>query len=132
MGVDLKNLIGAQGKQLVISEWGVGGGTPEGKEIAGNLTYVAANPFFGTWYPYTYDKDPWVNQDFSKYRRSLYAATSDWLKKRGGPNVRVDGLYVWNAGSWDALGVNPNSGGSWVDPQLQASVRAHNAYVNSA
>ena len=31
-------------------------------------------------------------------RRKLYSATSDWLKKRGGPTYRVDGLYVWNAG----------------------------------
>lgn len=95
------------------------------------MTDVAAQPFFGTWYPYAREKDPWVNPEFSAYRKKLYSATSDWLKGRGGPNLRVDGMYVWNAGSWDALGVNPNSGGSWVDPTLQTMVRAHNAYVNS-
>jgi hypothetical protein len=131
MGVDLRKLVNQQGKKLVISEWGVGGGTPEGKKIAANVTDVAAQPFFGTWYPYTYDKDPWVKPEYSAYRRKLYRATSDWLKGRGGPNLRLDGLYVWNAGSWDALGVNPTSGGSWIDPSLQSMVRDHNAYVNS-
>jgi len=123
--------VNKKGKKLVISEWGVGGGTPEGKKIAANVTDVAAQPFFGTWYPYTLEKDPWVRPEYSAYRRKLYKATSDWLKGRGGPNLRVDGLYAWNAGSWDALGVNPNSAGSWVDPSLQAMVREHNAYVNS-
>lgn len=131
MGVDLRKLVNQQGKKLVISEWGVGGGTPEGKLIAANVTDVAAQPFFGTWYPYTYDKDPWVKSDYSAYRKKLYRATSDWLKGRGGPNLRLDGLYVWNAGSWDALGVNPTSGGNWIDPSLQSMVRDHNAYVNS-
>jgi hypothetical protein len=130
-GVDLLDLINRKGKQLVISEWGIGGGTPEGKKIAPDLEYVAANPFFGLWYPYAYDKDPWTNPEYNAYRRKVHKATAEWLKSRGGPRLRVDGLYTWNAGSWDSLGVNVNSGGSWIDPQIQSMVRAHNAYVNS-
>lgn len=131
IGVDLRKLVNDQGKKLVISEWGVGGGVEEGDEIAPTLSDVARTPFFGLWYPYKPANDPWTIPEYSAYRRKLYRATSDWLKKRGGPNLRLDGLYMWTAGSWDGVGVNPNSGGSWVDPQLQAMVRAHNAQVNS-
>lgn len=38
--------------QLVISEWGVGGGTQDGNGIAPDLDFVAGRPFFGLWYPY--------------------------------------------------------------------------------
>jgi hypothetical protein len=131
MGIDLRKLVNEQGKKLVISEWGVGGGTPDGKKVAPDLNYVASNPFFGLWYPYSPEKDPWTNPQYSDYRRKVYRATSDWLKKRGSPGIRVDGLYTWNAGTHDALGVNPTSGGSWIDPQIQSLVRSHNAYVNS-
>lgn len=38
--------------QLVISEWGVGGGTQDGNGIAPDVEFVAGRPFFGLWYPY--------------------------------------------------------------------------------
>jgi hypothetical protein len=38
--------------QLVISEWGVGGGTQDGQGIAPDVEFVAGRPFFGLWYPY--------------------------------------------------------------------------------
>lgn len=115
----------------MISEWGVGGGVEKGDKVASSVEQVAKTPFFGLWYPYNSANDPWTNADFSAYRRKLYKATSDWLKTRGGPRLRVDGLYTWSAGSWDATGVNPQSAGSWVDPQIQSLVRSHNAQVNS-
>jgi hypothetical protein len=131
LGVDLRKLVNDQGKKLVISEWGVGGGVEQGDKIATSLERVAKQPFFGLWYPYQSDKDPWTNPDYAAFRRKLYKATADWLKSRGGPTLRVDGIYMWNAGSWDATGVNPTSGGNWVDPAIQSLVRAHNAQVNS-
>lgn len=131
LGVDLRKLVNDQGKRLVISEWGIGGGVEEGDKIASSLEKVARNPFFGLWYPYKGENDPWANPEYANYRRKLYKATADWLKKRGGPNLRLDGVYMWNAGSWDAVGVNPTSGGNWIDPKIQSMVRAHNAQVNS-
>jgi len=133
-GVDLKGLLN-KGKRLVISEWGIGGGTMDGSKIAANLADVAGYPFFGLWYPYATNKDPWRNPQFNAYRRKLYSATSDWLKKKGGPTYRVDGLYVWNAGSWDATGVHfatAGNGGSWQDGQITEMVKAHNKAVNQA
>jgi hypothetical protein len=38
--------------QLVISEWGIGGGTQDGQGIAPDVTFAAGHPFFGLWYPY--------------------------------------------------------------------------------
>jgi hypothetical protein len=54
--------------QLVISEWGLGGGTQDGNGIAASLTDVAGHPFFGLWYPYAARKDPWRNQQYNNYR----------------------------------------------------------------
>lgn len=54
--------------QLVISEWGLGGGTQDGKAIAANLTMLASHPFFGLWYPYEPAKDPWRNSQYNDYR----------------------------------------------------------------
>ena len=104
----------------------------QGDKIAPSLERVAKTPFFGLWYPYRSENDPWKNPEYAAYRRKLYKATSDWLKTRGGPRLRLDGVYVWSAGSWDALGVSPQSGGNWIDPQIQSMVKAHNAYVNGA
>jgi hypothetical protein len=53
---------------LVISEWGLGGGTQDGNGIAGSLADVAGHPFFGLWYPYATSKDPWRNQQYNDYR----------------------------------------------------------------
>jgi hypothetical protein len=36
-------------EQLVISEWGIGGGTQDGSSIAKTLEDVAGYPFFGLW-----------------------------------------------------------------------------------
>lgn len=61
--------------QLVISEWGVGGGTQDGNSIAPDVTYVSGFPFFGLWYPYATNKDPWRNPAFNAYR---------WVWRGGG------------------------------------------------
>ncbi len=86
-------------------------------------------------YPQSQAKNPWKISAYNGYRQKLYTQTAAWLRNRGGPTYRVDGLYMWNAGSWDALGVHyatANSQGSWADAKVQATVKAHNAAVNKA
>eukprot|EP00879_Flechtneria_rotunda_P029190 GHRR01031470.1.p1 GENE.GHRR01031470.1~~GHRR01031470.1.p1 ORF type:complete len:383 (+),score=118.71 GHRR01031470.1:889-2037(+) len=131
-GINLRQLI-SSGKKLVISEWGLGGGDEDGNSIAKNLQDVAGHPFFGLWYPYDTWKDPWKNQQYNSYRRYLYDMTSKWLKNGAGA-YKLSGLYVWTAGSWDALGVHyatSGNGGSWADSQLINLVKNHNRAVNS-
>lgn len=53
--------------------------------------------------------------------------TSKWLK--GGGEYKLDKMYVWNAGSWDALGVHFASQG-WKDQKVIDTVKAHNKAVN--
>jgi len=125
-GIDLKELL-ASGKKLVISEWGVGGGTQDGKGIAETVDDVAGQPFFGLWYPYSDGKNPWTNSKFNDYRRYLYSMTSNWLKS--GSQYNPYKLYVWTAGSWDALGVHFASQG-WKDSKIIDVVKAHNKAVN--
>ena len=58
--------------------------------------------------------------------------TSQWLSAGGDPNYPLDKLYVWTAGSWDALGVHfasADAGGSWADAQIIDTVKQHNAKV---
>lgn len=57
--------------QLVISEWGLGGGTQDGSAIAATLQDVAGHPFFGLWYPYSTSKDPWKNSSYNTYRYAV-------------------------------------------------------------
>lgn len=61
--------------QVVISEWGVGGGARTfstdsvgGKLTSASVSEVAKFPFFGLWYPYSADKNPWLNKSYNEYR----------------------------------------------------------------
>lgn len=54
--------------QLVISEWGIGGGTQDGNGVAPDVTFAAGHPFFGLWYPYSDGKNPWKQSSFADYR----------------------------------------------------------------
>lgn len=54
--------------QLVISEWGIGGGTQDGNGIAPDVTFAAGHPFFGLWFPYSDSKNPWKQSSFAEYR----------------------------------------------------------------
>lgn len=54
--------------QLVISEWGLGGGTQDGRGVAPTVADVAGHPFFGLWYPYDNSKNPWRNAAYNDYR----------------------------------------------------------------
>ncbi|GBG00356.1 hypothetical protein Rsub_13088 [Raphidocelis subcapitata] len=129
-GINLKSLLDS-GKKLVISEWGVGGGTQDGFAVAPSVNYVAQYPFFGLWYPYADYKNPWKRSDYNDYRKYLYRMTADYLSNGGG-TYPIDKVYVWTAGSWDALGVHFQSSdgsGSWADNEIIDLVKNHNSKV---
>jgi hypothetical protein len=94
---------------------------------------MAGHPFFGLWYPYSPSKDPWRNKSYADYRRYLYRQTASWLRSNA-QAYKLDGIYVWTAGSWDALGVHyatRTPQGTWADQSIIDLVKAHNRAVNS-
>ncbi len=61
-GVSLPTLINVAGKELVFSEFGIGGGTDAGGRGPARTVEQAANgPFFGVYGSYTRKVDPWRN-----------------------------------------------------------------------
>ncbi len=36
-----------------------------------------------------------------QYLNTWYANALLWLKRKGGPNYRVDHVFIWNLNSWD-------------------------------
>lgn len=79
---------------------------------------------------YSQGEDPWQKTAFRDYRRQLYDIMSRWGAQGGGPLYRVDGIYLWNVGTWDIHGVHPsayNSQGSFGDPTIRQTIKAGNA-----
>jgi hypothetical protein len=86
----------------------------------------------GSWPNNGYNQgaDPWQRTAFRDYRRQLYDIMSRWGAQGGGPIYRVDGIYLWNVGTWDIHGVHPsayNSQGSFGDSVIRQTIKAGNA-----
>ncbi len=67
--------------------------------------------------------------------REMYATTATILKAGGGPQYRIDSLFLHNVGSWDLLGVHWQSHseeGSYYDAGVAKIVKDHNAGVASS
>jgi hypothetical protein len=54
--------------ELVISEWGFGGGYLDGNSISPDAEYLVNHPFYGMWGTYNKAKDPWSNPTFQAIR----------------------------------------------------------------
>lgn len=133
-GINLNDYLVKKNKPFHLTEQGLGGGQSDGK-IAPNLAWVAKHPFWGAWpwIGYTKSEDPWQNPAFMKYREQYYGLLSKWAQKGGGPNYRVDGIYVWSVGTWDVHGVHPVSSsaqGSFASEKIMQEIRVLNAIVN--
>uniref|UniRef100_A0A383VZ49 GH18 domain-containing protein n=1 Tax=Tetradesmus obliquus TaxID=3088 RepID=A0A383VZ49_TETOB len=131
-GIDLKSYLFAKGKPLVYSEQGIGGCT-DNKRLPPSLDYIRVHPFSGCGGSYSSQLDPWKVPEYQAYRRKLYQLLADWAAVGGGPQYRVDGIYVWNSGSWDVMGVNPSSTtreGTYADSVIKGYVQQLNAAVN--
>lgn len=37
---------------------------------------------------------------FRQYRRQLYRLLAQWAAGGGGPQYRVDGVFIWSVGTW--------------------------------
>ena len=82
--MDLKTLLHDQGKLLVLSEYGTGGGTSHNGSIpATTAAEAAATPFFGVFGAYNISTDPWqtwqpdgVLVETRAFRRHFYVQTS--------------------------------------------------------
>lgn len=97
--------------QLVISEWGIGGGTQDGNGIAPDVTFLAGRPFFGLWYPYSDGKNPWKKNDFADYRWGCcgrgngrgYGRGLEWRDLGNPSTVLFKGgvhEYLWCSAAW--------------------------------
>ena len=129
------NLTDYMNKPFVYSEHALGGYNSKGNRIAPDLAALAKYPMRGIWPgQYSVESDPWRNAQYKQYRRQLYRLLSIWASKGGGPMYRIDGVYGWSVGTWDALGVHPSANswaGTYADDQIRTTIRGTNAKVNS-
>jgi len=117
-GVDLRALIARRGTALFFSEVGVGGGADAwGGNPTADPAAAAAAPFYGVTHSYSPDADPWhrpgQGPGMGAFLRSFYVALSQFAAARGTcagcKFPGVDGVFLWNCGSWDVQGVHPSS-----------------------
>jgi hypothetical protein len=87
------------GKELVMSEYGLGGGmSGDYKTPAANAAIVAASPYWGVDGPYESWKDPWNRGGNRDFMRRYYDLTVQYAK-RGGIAYPVSGFlcfHVWS------------------------------------
>lgn len=103
-GMSLKGL----GKELVFSEYGIGGGmTGDYKTPATNPAIVAASPYWGVDGVYDSSRDPWNRGGNRDFLRRFYDLTRQYAK-RGGVNYPV-GPWEQGAGAdwWMLCAVPP-------------------------
>lgn len=96
-GIDLKSLV--KTKPVIYSEQGIGGCT-DNNTVAPDFDYLRNHPYSGSPPTYSAQLDPWLVPEFKAYRRRLYQVMSYWAALGGGPQYRIDSVYVWNSGSW--------------------------------
>lgn len=131
-GIDLKHYMFNLDKPFVYSEQGLGGCESNGA-IASSLAFVAKHPFWGIWKRYETWLDPWQKPEFKDYRRKFYKTLTDHVQSGGGPQYRLDGVFLWSGGSWDVHGVNPSSSswaGSFKDDVIMGYIKGSNAVAN--
>jgi len=127
-GLSLKGL----GKELVMSEYGLGGGmSGDYKTPAANAAIVAASPYWGVDGPYESWKDPWNRGGNRDFMRRYYDLTVQYAK-RGGVAYPVSAIFLWNIISYDVLGIHRDSTtsqGSYRDYQVSSLLSNHNAEI---
>lgn len=102
-GVDL----GALGKDLVYSEFGVGGGeTANYRTPARDWAHAAAVPYWGVDGRYDAASDPWARPGNRDALRRFFDATLEFAAAGGGPTYRVKALFLWSIISFDVTGVH--------------------------
>jgi hypothetical protein len=108
-GVDLKSLLHNQRKLLLLSEYGLGGGTSNnGSTPAVTAAEAAATPFFGVFGAYNRTTDPWVTWapeatlvETRAFRRHFFVQTSRcgvragcWLRAWSEARLLAAAMYL--------------------------------------
>lgn len=96
----------SKNKKLIFSEVGIGGGTSsyDGKTIAATPQIAASVPHAGIT---VNGVNPWDNFALKDLRRTFYRELSRFFNEKA--NYQVQDAYIWNANSWDVLGLYPNT-----------------------
>jgi hypothetical protein len=140
-----------RGTALFFSEVGVGGGSDAwGGSRTTDPRAAAAAPFYGVTQPYQPHADPWhadgPASPMASFLKSFYSALARFAAARGTcPRCKwaIDGVFLWNCGSWDVQGVHPSSWAgddparaaeaagpgrptSYRDPAVVSMIVAHN------
>ncbi|PNW74409.1 hypothetical protein CHLRE_13g607400v5 [Chlamydomonas reinhardtii] len=131
VGLDVSAILKRRNLDLHYSEFGLGGGnSPLGTTPARTPEAAARMPFYGVWGAYAGPAtDPWAPPQMRAFLHSFFAKTLSWLAVGGGPTYKISHCFLWGMGSWDVLGIYPESttpSGSFRDPQLVQAVTAHN------
>lgn len=96
-------------KKIVFSEVGIGGGSllNDGFTFASDIYEMAQAPHSGI---FQYQANPWARKDFFQFRRAYYKKLDQFLSYQFFKffNPVID-AYIWNADSWDVLGIYPKS-----------------------
>ncbi|KAG2424504.1 hypothetical protein HYH02_015174 [Chlamydomonas schloesseri] len=132
VGLDVAAILRRRNLDLHYSEFGMGGGSsPLGTTPARTPQAAARMPFYGVWGAYEGPgSDPWAPSQMRSFLHSFFAKTLSWLSVGGGPTYKISHCFLWGMGSWDVLGIYPESTtptGSYRDPALVKAVNAHNA-----
>ncbi|GIL64350.1 hypothetical protein Vafri_18320, partial [Volvox africanus] len=131
VGLDAAAILHRRRIDLHYSEFGMGGGaSPLGTVPARSPDQASRMPFYGVWGAYRGNSDPWAPPKMRSFMHSFYRKTLDWLAQGGGPTYFVSHCFLWGMGSWDVLGIYPESTtpqGTYRDPTVVKAVQAHNA-----
>eukprot|EP00878_Enallax_costatus_P019257 GHUV01020312.1.p1 GENE.GHUV01020312.1~~GHUV01020312.1.p1 ORF type:complete len:402 (+),score=61.33 GHUV01020312.1:254-1459(+) len=103
LGVDVANLVNVQGKEFILSEYGIGGGSNQNGAVPARTADVARdNAYFGVFGTYDRRFDPWMGYlpntviaDTKQYLEDWYRGAALWLSRKGGPTIRVDAAFIW-------------------------------------
>ena len=79
-----------------------------------------AAPYAGIYGQYHIDRSPWNNISLQKFRKKFYFTLNQFLLNQKTTN-RITKAFIWNADSWDVLGVYPNTE-NYRDPDVYSLV----------
>lgn len=67
--MSLSELVEGKGLELIISEWGFGGGgNSDGTAVPADADYLVEHPFFGMWGEHKKELDPWAVEEYQDIR----------------------------------------------------------------
>lgn len=100
---------------LHFSEIGLGGGTVknDGKLRGSNPRKIKRAPYAGLYSSYDPLTSPWEIHENNEFRFSFYKSLNRFIKNEKSDEINnpVTDAFIWNADSWDVLGIYPKTDG---------------------